>query len=297
MGRAERAWFAIIVAIEIAVIVALFARTDPHYPAGFGFDGTRDQWQLFWITFWSSAFPTIATATIITVLAGRYLNDRERRLDRHREEQMRTQRHGESMEWLQHRLVRDLDESVDIRFSDSPTARDALSPRMQAVHETLASQPWPLWRQSLPGMGLLFVRLYAVDEAYRRCARLADLFDRDLHMAVRFATQRVAFGLADSDGQRLSEQMTRMFIIGRAIGQAPNVQALSLAGDLRYEAPLMKAWASAQAALPEITDSATHFGQAYAELTDALTSLQASIRTVMGQDQDQAGGSAENAPS
>ena len=295
MGRAERAWFVIIVAIEVLVIVAIFARTDSHYPAGFGFEGTRDEWQLFWVTFWSSAFPTIATATIITVLAGRYLNDRERRFDRHREEQMRTQRHGESMEWVQHRLVRDLEESVDIRFSDSPTARDALSPRMQAVHETLASQPWPLWRRSLSEIGPIFAQLHAVDEAYRRCARSADLFDRDLTMAVRFTTQRVAFGLVDPAVRGLPERQTKQFIIGCAIGQAPGLLALNILGDLRYEALLEKAWELAQTGLPEVTESARRFGHAYIELTDALQSLQASMQAVMGQ--DQAGGSTEGAPS
>lgn len=284
MGRAERAWFVIIVAIEVVVIVAIFARTDSHYPAGFGFAGTRDEWQLFWVTFWSSAFPTIATATIITVLAGRYLNDRERRLDRHREEQMRVQRHGESMEWVQHQLMRALEQSSDIRFSEPPVARDVFSPRMQAVHDVLTSQPWPLWRQSLPDMGLLFVQLYAVDETYRQCARLADLFDRDLTMAVRMIAQHVAFGLIDSSAQGLPDRVTKQFIIGRAIGLSPELLVLTTAGDMRYQVLLEKTWELAQTELPEITESAGRFGQAYTTLTDTLQSLQASMRTVMGHD-------------
>jgi len=296
MTRTQWAWLLAVLLVEVCAIIVVFAATDPHYPTGFGFAGTQDQWQLFWITFWSTSFPTIATAAIITILAGRYLNDRERRLDRRVEEQVTTQRHRENVEWLQHRLAGALEKSTDPHFGDVPTAREVFSPRMQAVHEALTDQPWPLWRRSLPDMAPLFVRLHAVDDAYRRCGRAADLFDRDLVMAMRLAGQRVAFGLAEPTVQHLPDRLAKQFIIGRSIGLAPDLLALTLSGDVRYDAVLGQSWTAAQAALPEIAESADQLGRAYADLTDALSSLQVFMRTAMGEG-DQSGGVTESAPS
>ncbi len=295
MNRLPWLWIVAILLVGALSVAALLAHNDPHYPAGFGFPGNSTNWQLFWITFWSSAFPSIVTAATITVLAGRYLNDRERRLDRHVEVQITTQRHRESMEWLQHQLTRALEQSADIRFSDPPTTHDVFYPRIRAVQEVLAGQPWPLWRRSLPDMGLLFVQLHAVDRAYRQCARLGDLFDRNLSMAVRLVTQRVALGLIDPVVQGLPERLTKQFIIGCAIGQAPGLLTLNISGDLRNEVLLEKAWKLAQTQLPESTESARQFGLAYAELTDALQSLQSFMQTVM--EQDQTAVDAKSAPS
>ncbi len=296
MTRTQWAWLLAVLLVEVCALIVVFAATDPHYPTGFGFAGTRDQWQLFWITFWSTSFPTIATAAIITVLAGRYLNDRERRLDQRVEEQVTTQRHRESMEWLQHRLASAFDESTDMRFGDVPKAREVFSPRMQAVHKALTDQSWPLWRRSLPDMDPLFVWLHAVDDAFRRCGRAADLFDRDLVMAMRLVGQRAAFSSARPVVQRVPDQLAKQFIIGCAVGLAPGLLALTLSGDVRYRDLLDEVWAAARIELPEIAGSADRLGQAYADLTDALKSLQAFIQAAMEQG-DQSGGVTESVPS
>ncbi len=132
-------------------VVALLAHTDPHYPAAFGFQGTRDQWQLFWITFWSTSFPTIATAALITLLAGRYLNDRERRLDQREDERLDRQRAREGIDILRQTLRRVVTQpdNADIFTSLSQNAPPSAKLAWQPVGATALT----LWRPLLRDAG------------------------------------------------------------------------------------------------------------------------------------------------
>lgn len=280
MGLTPRGRIALIGGLACIALLCWFvlARGSAGWPGMWGFGGDAAEWHAVWIAFWAGAFPTIATALVIAVAAGIYLNDRERRLDERDEERAAQRDYQERVAILRQRLDAAFDKSLNIGMHRGMTLGETIPPRARAVWAVMEAQAWHRWRSHLPKEETFFQLLADVEAAYRMCDRVAPLLQSALEMIIPQAkrrlraqrsTERLMMGLLDE----LPPDAFVAYAIGRIIGQNSADAAGVLGQNARVAQVLEEVWGAAQTVDTMLTPSVAEYATTHCRLFKALGAL------------------------